>query len=297
MKDQAETAKLIFGDYGYQIPLIRDLVSRLEPFTYYFMPDDAFLELLQEATDPYESQSIYCSEILQRAHLAAIVSLVRADRWLNGVIHGFVTENLFVFAAALRGFLESSADTHYVLAPVPRDFSEKAEMLQKCLTKIPRTELYLFPELEDRLIHFSHGRKIGKSEHAPESHRAKTMRYYIDYLQEHGDAGLHDFYSEMCEITHPAADSVLCMLDTTDGSNIQFNKNFDGVYMLHLLTRYRASTDWLFAQCISPALMTLGLIIMMNLPELKTEALDRIDLKKVGKWIEFRDKVASAFST
>lgn len=291
----SEPARTIFGEYSYQIPAISKLVERLEPFRYHFMPEDMYRRFLAESPMPYTAQSIYCTEILRRAHIAAVTSLIRADRWLKGILNAFDQNNYYVFAACFRGFLEFSADSHYVLAPIPRTLSEIAEPLCICLNKVPRTELYLFNELEDRLIHYSHARRIGKSEAVPPTHKAKTMREYLDYLQEHGEAALHDFYSELCEITHPAADSVLCMLETTDGSNITMNKEFDRDMMIYLSQRNSASTYWLFAQCISPALMTLGLINLMGIPELKTAALDHIDLSNVGRWSEFSEKVSRAF--
>lgn len=297
MIDQFIAGRVIFGDRNNQVvTLIGDCNADLESFCYHFMPEEDFRHLLRTSADPYEAQSVYCNELIQRAHIAAIASLLRAERWLSGIIDAFISENLYVFAAAFRGFLESSADSHYVLAPVPREISDKAEILHKCLRKIPREEVYIFKELEDRLIHFSHARKIKKPETAADSHYAKTMRYYLDYLEQYRDAGLHEFYSELCEITHPAADSVLCMLKTMDGAHVQLNKNFDKESINSLLKRYRLSTDWLFANCISPALFTLGLINLMNIPELRTSAMERIDLRSVGKWSEFSEKVSRAFS-
>ena len=82
MKSQAER---IFDGYGYLASAISAVVNDFEPFNYSFMPEMEYRDLLERETDPYESDRVCLIEILQRAHLAATTSLVRADRWINGI--------------------------------------------------------------------------------------------------------------------------------------------------------------------------------------------------------------------
>jgi len=286
----------IFDGYGYLIPAISTAVANLETFQYRFMTEQSYRKLIEESPDPYEAQQVYCFEILERAHIAAVTSLIRADRWLKGVLNAFRDNNFFVFTSSFRGFLESCADTHYVLAAVPRTISDTSEQLYECLHRVPRSEIYIFQPLEDRLIHYSHGRKVGKTELTPDSHKAKTMKDYLTYLQQESNGPIHDFYSELCEVTHPAADSVWCMLTGLDESTIVLNKKFDREAIISMCRQNATSLDWLFGQCISPALMTLGLINLMNIKELQTSAIDHVDLSNVGRWNEISQKVTSVFA-
>lgn len=64
-------------------------------------------------------------------------------------------------------------------------------------------------ELEDTLIHFTHGRKLLKGEEAPCTHRARQPWEYIKRIEELNVNGVKVLYSELCELVHPAAGSVL----------------------------------------------------------------------------------------
>lgn len=286
----------IFNGFSYLVSAIFKIVADFETFEYRFMAEQSYRDLIANSTDPYDAQQICTAEIVQRAHVAAVTSLIRADRWLKGIVDAFEKDNLFAFAACFRGFLESCADSHYALGPVPRAFATHAEAFHECLNKIPRREIYHFDDLEDRLIHYSHGRKLSKSELAPESHRARHIRDYLEYLQKHGGETTQDFYAELCEVTHPAADSVWCMLRSADGLTIELNKDFDTDAITSVCKRNETTIDWLFKQCIGPAFGTLGLINLMNIKELQTSALRHIDLSITGKWVEFSAKVSSAFA-
>lgn len=63
-------------------------------------------------------------------------------------------------------------------------------------------------ELEDTLIHFTHGRKLSKGEDVPRTHRAKQPWEHIRRIEEMNIDGVKELYSELCELAHPAADSV-----------------------------------------------------------------------------------------
>ena len=165
----------------------------------------------------------------------------------------------------------------------------------ECIHRVPRDKSYIFKQLEERLIHFSHGRKVGKAEIVPESHSALHMREYLNYLQDAKSGPVQDLYGELCEITHPAHDSVWCMLPKAGDSTWRLDTCFDRSFIDSLCTRNRDAIDLLLQGGLAPSLMTLGLINHMSVEPLRTQAVNRIDLSIIGRYSEFRDKVSSAF--
>ncbi|MBV9241857.1 MAG: hypothetical protein JO314_07610 [Acidobacteria bacterium] len=285
----------IFDGYGYVASTVTNVVSTLKRYRYSFMPEKEFRDLVERSTDPYETDRICLTEILERAHLAATTSLVRADRWIRGIYLSDDANNYILFTAAFRGLLESCADAHYALATVPRTLAEHAEKMFEALNLVPRSNSYMFQKLEDRLIHFSHGRRVRKEELAPDSHSALHMRDYINYLQDSDAGPIHGFYSELCEVTHPAHDSVWCMLPKLDDSSWQLDVTFDRSLIGSLCLRHREAIAQFFPRGVAPSLMILGLINHMGLEHLKTPEMDHVDLSLIGRYQEFRAKIASAF--
>ena len=79
-------------------------------------------------------------------------------------------------------------------------------------------------ELEDTLIHFTHARKLSKGEDAPSTHRARQPWEYIKRIEEMNNNGVKELYSELCELVHPAADSVL-MWFVKEGDHLAIKSN------------------------------------------------------------------------
>jgi hypothetical protein len=77
----------IFGGFSYLASAILKIVNDFEPFEYHFMPEQLYRDLMTR--DPLEAQQACCFEILQRAHIAAVTSLVRNERWLKGVMSAY----------------------------------------------------------------------------------------------------------------------------------------------------------------------------------------------------------------
>lgn len=283
----------IFGGFSYLVSAIFKIAEDFEPFEYHFMPEQLYRDLMTR--DPIEAQQVCCSEILQRAHIAAVTGLVRYDRWLKGVVAGYENDNLFVFSSSFRGFLESGADTHYALATAPGALANNAECWYECLNKIRMWDISQIQGFEDRLIHYSHGRdRRNVTEMDPSSHRARHMREYIEYF-DFGSPAVRAFYGDLCEITHPAMDSVFCMLASDNGESFGLRRKFDHDAMNSLRKKNEQAIDWLFTQCIGPCLLTLGLINLMGIDRLKTDALRHVDLELIPNWTKRRHEITSVF--
>ena len=195
------------------------LVSELDNHQYSIIDNEVFSNIMK--TDHLEGMRIYWSELLYRAHIAASTSIVRSRRWIEGVIAGYAGPNFLIYAAAMRSLLESAADTVSALISVPATLAENFRMIENALTKRPTDILVECTELEDTLIHYSHGRKVKREEEKPpKSHHAKTISDYLDIL-ERGVPGVSNMYTLLCDVVHPGASSVFYLLDGDAGSDFR----------------------------------------------------------------------------
>ena len=189
---------------------VGDLIQNTR-FTYEFMEPEAFISL---QTEPATFYRVLWEETLQRVHFCACSALLRLQQWARGLETAYNSENPFLTAAALRGLIESSADTNYSLFGLPFDLSDRNRMdiINRILMrKWNANEPPVIPseEMENRLIHFSHGRRLTKDEKTqlPSSHSAVENWKYIRTFEDYADSIYH-IYQNLCEITHPASGSI-----------------------------------------------------------------------------------------
>lgn len=176
----------------------------------------------------------YVLGLLERSHLACVVTIARNHRWLSGAIGSSDSKNLLAFAACLRGFLEAAADSHDVLQYVPMALIEGRNYLYKALHQPTLVQEEIsFAALEDRLIHFAFAQKQSNGVVEPPAPMPKATTEYIRQIQHFGVQGAVELYAELCDLTHPAAPSVNCFLDATTCSyTLNFLKDQDCINSL-----------------------------------------------------------------
>jgi hypothetical protein len=140
--------------------------------TYAFMDLDTYSALVRENAE--EAQAIYWREMLLRIHLACCISLRRHSAWLHSLLFAFEAKSLFGVCAAYRGFLESAADSLYSLGAAPTMLASNLTAIIHRLKKRRIDTVIVSKELEDRLIHFTHGRKLERGESADPGARRKA---------------------------------------------------------------------------------------------------------------------------
>lgn len=147
--------------------------------------------------------------MLLRIHLACCISLRRHSAWLHSLLIAFEAQSLFGACAAYRGFLESAADSLYSLRAAPTMLASNLTAIVHRLERRRTDTIIASKDLEDRLIHFTHGRKLERGESADPVHAARQIREYLDSLKAVGVPDAHALYAELCSLTHPAAESDL----------------------------------------------------------------------------------------
>jgi len=236
--------------------------------------------------DPGRFMQIYWGEILARAHLTAITSILRNRHWVSAVIAAAEDKNLLSFAASLRGLIESAADSQTALKHIPRRFAiNHAQIMCALSGKLERVNL-LDGEMEDKLIHFAYARKLTKAERAevPESHQVMKVRDYIDELEEAQVHNIVECYDKLCDLTHPGASSVWMLLHSVNDLEMELIAGQDDSEISRFLNDYRRTILDLIMLAFNPGIITLRVLNYFTLVKFHVPALDRWDLSGVPIW-------------
>lgn len=230
----------LFGRAGDVYPkVMRDIVSEASGTTYSFMDVEEF-----KALPLSQMNTVYWEEILYRVHWAALANTIRHLRWFDAcVVHSTSQPNYLAFCAALRGLVESAADTAHSLGVVPLTIASSAGAILEALNGRLNNSLCISAELENNLIHFHHARKVGKGEEAPPSHKAETAAKYLSAI-DRSDFPLKELYSELCQVVHPA-ESSLHWISNVDENGWKVGEQDDIGSIHRLVDKHRATIDWI----------------------------------------------------
>jgi hypothetical protein len=153
----------------------------------------------------------------------------------------------------------------------------------------PTDTVFLSKELEDTLIHFSHGRKLQRNEIAEPMHAAKQMREYMESLKRGGVSDVHDYYSQLCSITHPSAETVMIWFEgEKDGDQVIWRRTnvTQRDRIDRFLVSWKETNELVVAAAFIPALMSLRMLHKLDfLP--KIPSLKSFPLEKMPAWKEF----------
>jgi hypothetical protein len=239
-------------------------------------------------------QRIYWEEILQRAHWASITSIVRNQKWLNAIELSIQNNNFLSFTSTLRSLIESSGDNLLSLDNVALTLAENSKNISTALSgKVEDKKLIVNKELEEKLIHFSFGRKVSKEEkeangNLPKSHNAKPAFEYIKKLDFGEDKGpLSKLYTELCQYTHPAAQSTHFLFDYKVENNIHnfnYSEKTDAEHIGNLLIEYKNEIIDTLQYGFNPSLMILKVLNRFEFKKVHTKKADEINLKNIKMW-------------
>jgi hypothetical protein len=98
--------------------IIKTIHKYQDRYEYFFMDNEEFCGLMMKKQFAI-TNAIYTQEILFRSHIAAITTIIRNEKWINGIILGLDNSNYYVFSSSLRGLTEAAADSVYTLQLVP----------------------------------------------------------------------------------------------------------------------------------------------------------------------------------
>jgi hypothetical protein len=268
------------GVENYYPVLLDRLVSRLDAFSYEYMPMAEYEHL---AADIGASMRVYWFEMLERAHCDSLLALLRLQRWLEAMRVCAEAPNFLGFVASFRGLLESAADTRHALGGVPDALAAAFPLAYEAVHGRAKIRA-LAPDLENDLIHFSHARRLAKGEQAPDAHAARRMTEYLASLQGAPSGPLHDAYADLCNITHPAADSVLYLLEKDPDRRVAFASGADEEQLRELLDRGGSVVTFCVSESMIYPAVILRIVNRFDLPALRTPAVEDVSFEFVELW-------------
>jgi hypothetical protein len=233
--------------------------------------------------DLAKGMQVYWSEILFRSHSAAASSILRSRKWIEGIQSAVRAKNSLAFAATLRGLIESAADTCTALLSVPSELAANHSQIRSALAGTAK-RAFISLDLENILIHYSHGRKVKKGHNAPQSHHTRQVRDYLQNLEKGQVKKVAECYSELCDLTHAGASSVGIWFVAESPLEFRLEPQFQELFLETLLFRYEEMFVDLFAFAFNPALITLAVLNHFPVAECQTPALGTWDFSGIRQW-------------
>lgn len=288
------SAKSLFGSDSAQfIDIIDQLALALakKKAKYSFMVVDDYERILREDSD--HGMQVYWSEIIARAHLTAVVAILRSRHWINAVVAATNDNNLLAFAAAFRGLIESSADTQNSLGGIAISLAENHVNISRALSGKIGNQCFVSKDIEDALIHFKYARHLTKTEMAtaPETHKALQVRQYIEGLEKGQVHKVTACYKSLCDLTHPGASSVWMWIASENGVDLELNPNQDESEITYYLTEYRDTFSELFMFAFNSAVLVLNVLNYFPLKKFHTPTLLDWNLSGIPLWQKCQSKL------
>ena len=274
------------------VEMVDDLSLERVETHYRFTDEESFRQLLSR--DLGEGMRVYWTEILQRAHLAAVTAVLRSRQWFSGVEHAIDQENFLMFAAGLRGLMESAADASTALVGTPLNLAHWHSMIVEAL-KGQAASVSICSELEDELIHYSHGRRITRAGRpdAPKTHQARQVQDYLSIFRDQNAENVRRCYRDLCDITPPGASSVWMWLHAADGSGREFRLSAQGneALIIGFLHRYPTIPLELLMFAFNAPAITLSVLNYFPIADLHTPELLTWHLDGIPAWTKCRDRL------
>ena len=262
---------------------------------YRFVDNEEYLGLLTR--DVSEGMRVYWTELLGRAHIAAVTAILRSGHWMSAVLSAYSEGNALGFAAAFRALMESAADTSNGLRSTPPTLAHLYPEVSKALLG-RATDIVIATELEDHLIHYSHARYLRRSERdsMPPTHDA-LLASKLEDLKELGNADkVAAAYRFLSDLTHPAAASVSIWLAPVDATGIEFtvsSKQGEAV-MTAFLKEYKTLFFDVLMLAFNTPVVVLNTLNYFPVKELHSPALLNANFSGLAAWRRSLSEIEAA---
>lgn len=259
---------------------------------YYFIRDDVYEQVYR--ADVGKAMSIYWFEHIQSAHFTAVTSSLRSRHWLSAMLSAADDKNLLAFAAALRGLIESAADSDTALFGLPLTLAAKFKMIQESLAG-NATSFTGSAELEKSLIHYSHARHLTRSETGslPKAYEALPTNDYLKIFGEKSEHGIQECYRFACDLLHPAAPSVQMWVNVEDGKESSFSllPQQDESIILSFSENHAEAIANLMMFAFVPPLLVMNILNYFPIEHIHTPQLSKWIFDENLVWIQCRDEL------
>ena len=259
---------------------------------YYFVREDVYEQVLY--ADAGKAMLIYWFEHLQNAHFTAVTSLLRGRHWLSAMLSATNDKNLLAFAAALRGLIESAADSDTALFGIPRTLAAEYQRIHESLAR-NATSLVVSTDLEKSFIHYSHARHLTRSEavRLPTAYKALQTQDYMKIFGDKSEHGIQECYRFACDLLHPAAPSVQMWVNMEDGKESSFSllPHQDKSIILSFSENHAAAIANLMTFALVPPLLVLNILNYFPIEHIHTPQLSKWNFDENLVWSKCKDEL------
>jgi hypothetical protein len=264
--------------------LIRDSQP---PTSYPFLPAAEFKVLLEENVP--RAMRVYWFEILLRSHMCAVSGLKRFLDWVEALERS--EGNYILFCSSLRGLMECAGDTFDGLSHMAFNLAENHGKVRMALAG-KMTDVITAQKWEDQLVHFSHASGKRARELAQAEIKPKRPREYVESLEKGSSLKFYEYYQAICEIVHPASDSLGYNFDEHNGL-LRWNGKRDAEIISLSIERQRDLITELLMRGLNPIFVLMKTVNVFGVNELHIPLADRLDLKALPGWA----RISSALKT
>jgi len=278
--------------------------------------------------DSKKANFIYVYEIIERLHWAAISSILRCKRWMDGLINSIETNNFIIFSSSFRGLLESAGDSIFTFEHIPireieyiktnKNYNNKDKKSNLPIDLMYRYDLMVnslkgqnsdlgntvskLRKIEDKLINFNFAKQ--SHDDTPYSLEAiKNRDVYIarkanEYVNILGikfmNNGLGEFeesyklYASLCEYVHSSSDSTLYFYNNINNV-YKFNSKADQENINNILKKNEALLYLAIESQIVLPIMILKIINSLGLKQLFTKNLFDVSFTDNATWLKINE--------
>jgi hypothetical protein len=125
----------------------------------------------------------------------------------------------------------------------------------------------------------------------PDSHKAASADTYLRAADGAGRTNMKDLYAELCQVVHPAAQSIMWMV-IGSGESGYLTAGDDKRWILDLCRRDSAAIDALHMLSINTCVLILKVLNRFSVHQLWVEYVNLVQMDNVPVW----SKILKAFA-
>jgi hypothetical protein len=282
------SATILFREAAPFLSIIDEVVPGAVAHEYTFVSDDWFKQWIDSKDFSVGKMlQIVALELVDKAHLAAVASLIRTKRWADAVCVTYEANNFPAWVGSARGLLESTGDILDGLLNVAATLAMNHRSIAECLAG-RQSQFYDYSHLEKMLDHFVHASWMRVKKGEQNIGKAKDNVDYVALLQSVNPQAI-PLYHRMCSVAHPSSASISYLYDLGAGKQgrLKLNPANDAEAINKLSQEFPdALRDMLIMSC-NPPLLTLRVLHKFGVhPQLK--ALTKMDWDVIPAWAKIK---------
>ena len=276
---------LIFGESGQTI--MHNLSTLVDEFrdgdiVYNFWSEIEFRDVALKHMDRAGIQ--YWREVLDRAHFASATSIIRTVNWVKAIDSAYEDSNFLSFMSSVRALTEFSGDAIHSLNQVPLTIAENSSEIRRML-RGNSTPFVSSSDLENSLIHYTHARKLKKSDASADSHRAEQTHVYVKSLEPYAPK-IYEMYTVLCGFAHPAAQSVAAHMSPLDENDWSLTVDPGKDLISAFIVEWHSQFSELPMLATNQALCTLKVLSVIDGQRYGSRFASQIDLSAIPLWLK-----------